>query len=673
VLAINLSVIAVAGIAIYQSRLQYEERARIITQNCAQVLDEYINGVLTKIDVTLLSVGEEAEKQLKSGGIKKESFNAYIKRQYEHIPEFSALRMADAKGDILYGVYVPPGVNIRDREYWYRPRYNPKKEMFIPRPVFGRISKAFVINISRRVNNPDGSFAGVVFGTLSLDNLTKKLSGINLGKQAAFVVLNKDRYVVARYPEPKGIGDITGKQVGSPEFVKLFQEGKNAATYKARSSVDGVERLYSYRKIADYPLYINVGLSKDDYLSEWRKETAKILVLVALLSLVVLCLAYLLHRYIIERERAAEHVRVSEESYRTLFENANDAIIINDMTGKILKANQVACDRLGYTREELMRMTPLEFVSPEFAALFSQRVQQLMVHKQMVFETCHARKNGTLVPTETSARLIQHEGQQAILAIARDITERKKADEALRESEEKLKKIIDGSSAVIFAKDLYGKFLFVNSVFEKLFHISRSEIVGKTDHDIFPKEIADAIREADIRALKADKPIEVEETVPHDEGVHYYISLKFPLYDKNGVPYAICGMATDITERRLERERLQTNEMRLRESQEVAKIGSWTLDVVNNNLEWSDETYRRFDKDPYTFPTSVEYFLGRIYPDDRKLVEKARQDALEKNKPYHVQARIINETGREWIMEELGRVERDSDGDPFVVLRINPA
>ena len=91
--------------------------------------------------------------------------------------------------------------------------------------------------------------------------------------------------------------------------MKLFQAGKIAATYNAHSTVDRVERLFSYRKIGDYPIYINVGLAKEDYLYEWRKQSAQILALVSIFSLVVCVMAYLLHRYITERICAEEEIK----------------------------------------------------------------------------------------------------------------------------------------------------------------------------------------------------------------------------------------------------------------------------------------------------------------------------------------------------------------------------
>jgi two-component system cell cycle sensor histidine kinase/response regulator CckA len=163
----------------------------------------------------------------------------------------------------------------------------------------------------------------------------------------------------------------------------------------------------------------------------------------------------------------------------------------------------------------------------------------------------------------------------------RDVTERRRAEDALQQSKETLQKIMDGSSAIIFAKDLEGKYIFINSLFEKLFHVTKAEIIGKTDQDIFPKEAADAFRAADVRALHAGGPIEVEEAVPQDGGIHSYLSLKFPLYDNNNIPYAVCGMATDITERK----KLEEQSLKYHKLESIGTLAGGIAHDFNNLLQ----------------------------------------------------------------------------------------
>ena len=111
-------------------------------------------------------------------------------------------------------------------------------------------------------------------------------------------------------------------------------------------------------------------------------------------------------------------------------------------------------------------------------------------------------------------------------------------------SEEQLEAILNNSTAVVYLKDLEGRYIFVNSQFETVLHVSNEELRGKTDHAIFPKEVADTLRKNDLDVLKKGGPIELEEFVPHDDGLHAFISIKFPLFNAEGQPESVCGIST---------------------------------------------------------------------------------------------------------------------------------
>ena len=138
------------------------------------------------------------------------------------------------------------------------------------------------------------------------------------------------------------------------------------------------------------------------------------------------------------------------------------------------------------------------------------------------------------------------------------LIQRKRTEEALRESEELLQAILDNSTALIYVKNTQGQYILINHWYETLFHLSRDEIKGKTDYEIFPKEIADVYRQNDRRVTEAKTHAEWEEVVPQDDGIHTYLSSKFPLYDTKGVAYAVCSISTDITERKEVEEALRS-------------------------------------------------------------------------------------------------------------------
>ncbi len=160
--------------------------------------------------------------------------------------------------------------------------------------------------------------------------------------------------------------------------------------------------------------------------------------------------------------------------------------------------------------------------------------------------------------------------EDALIELKENIKEREKAFVSLNESEGRMKAILDHSPAVVYLKDLDGNYLFVNKLYEKLFHVSNNEIQGKSAFDIFPYEVAKTLRKTDLNVLKAGKAMEFEEVMQHKDGLHHYISLKFPLYDTQGKVYSICGISTDITKRKQADKLLRDSETRLRHITESA-------------------------------------------------------------------------------------------------------
>jgi PAS domain S-box-containing protein len=138
--------------------------------------------------------------------------------------------------------------------------------------------------------------------------------------------------------------------------------------------------------------------------------------------------------------------------------------------------------------------------------------------------------------------------------------------------EARLHAILDNTTAVIYAKDIQGRYLLVNRQFEELFHVRREQVVHKTDYDLFPAAMADAFRVNDQRVLETRAPLEVEEVAPRDGEVRTYLSIKFPLWGTAGTPCAVCGISTDITERkRGETRMLQANADLLQMNDELAR------------------------------------------------------------------------------------------------------
>lgn len=132
------------------------------------------------------------------------------------------------------------------------------------------------------------------------------------------------------------------------------------------------------------------------------------------------------------RKKAEEALRLSETHYRTLFNHASDAIFIHDLTGRFLEVNNAALERLGYTRSELLEKTIFDIDDPEYARLVPERLDEIVKKGHAVFETAHVTKEGVVVAAEASSRLIDYDGKEAILSIARDAREKRQVEKALQ-------------------------------------------------------------------------------------------------------------------------------------------------------------------------------------------------------------------------------------------------
>lgn len=235
---------------------------------------------------------------------------------------------------------------------------------------------------------------------------------------------------------------------------------------------------------------------------------------------------------------------------------------------------------------------------------------------------------------------------------------------ALRASEERFRAIMDNTINIVYLKSPDGSYQFINKRYEELFRLRNEDVRGMTDHDIFPKEIADAFRANDLKALASPVPLEFEEIAPVD-GHRVYISVKFRLTDAGGAPYALAGISTDITELKRSQEALRKSEASLANAQRIAHIGNWDWDIPGDELAWSDEVYRIFGLDPDEFGATYEAFIGYVHPEDREFVMREVNDAVMYGKPYSIDHRVLLSDGTEKIVHEQGEVVFDESGRPL--------
>jgi PAS domain S-box-containing protein len=181
-------------------------------------------------------------------------------------------------------------------------------------------------------------------------------------------------------------------------------------------------------------------------------------------------------------------------------------------------------------------------------------------------------------------------------------------ERALGESQRLLQAISDNSTAVIYAKDLAGRYLFVNRRYTEIFHRTQEVIIGHTDHELFPPAAAQAFRGMDERVAAANTPLVEEETAPLDDGLHTYVSVKCPLHDAAGNVCGIFGISTDITDRKRVEGDLRAREEQLRLIIDNALDAVITIDPAGVITGWNPQAEA-------TFGWSRREALGRVLAD----------------------------------------------------------
>lgn len=270
-------------------------------------------------------------------------------------------------------------------------------------------------------------------------------------------------------------------------------------------------------------------------------------------------------------EVVAAHAN-SEDHYRLLIEHAADGIAIYDAMGRMLEVDTRACEMLGYTREEMLGLTLRDIVDPDDKRS-PMRSDVLNTGQTFISERLLRRKDGSAVPCEINARLLEGGGIQAIV---RDVTERKEIEEALRASENKFRAFVEGLGDGLLITDLDDVVLYANRRIAEISGYSVDELVGATTYKIMmPRDQWTHVQKhTEIRRTGVAEQYEMEITRKDGSSVWTQISAT-PLVDANGQVVGTMGAISDITERKRMEEALR------RRNDELALLHETTLGLIN--------------------------------------------------------------------------------------------
>jgi len=279
-------------------------------------------------------------------------------------------------------------------------------------------------------------------------------------------------------------------------------------------------------------------------------------------------------RDITERKRAEEELRASEKRFRTFVDQATDAFFLMDQQLRVVDVNRQACEGLGLSREELIGMHPRQFDVELDEPSIRRLTQPADAGQIITFETRHRRKDGTAFPVEIRTGTFSQGGELFYLALARDISERKQAEERTA----KLAAIVESSDDAIISKDLDGIITTWNTGAERMFGYAAREVIGQSVAMLTPPDRVDEVRGI-LERIRSAKRIDHFETIRRrKDGALVDISLTVsPIIDGSGNVVGASKVARDISERKRAEERLREKDAALETARtELARVSRVT-------------------------------------------------------------------------------------------------
>lgn len=505
----NLCVIGMVALVVVQGRQQAVDNATFLTENYSRILEESLIGFVRNVDNTLLAVVDEAQRQ-RVRGVDDRALNAFLEHQQARLPEALGLRVVDARGIVrnAVGDVRARRADLSDRDYFIRHRDDANAGLVISAPVMSRISDRWVITFSRRLNNPDGSFAGEAHVAVATAQLVELLAKLDLGPNGNSGLWNRTT-LIARHSRDDPAGARTGATTPSAQLRDLLNSGKQSAFYHARSGIDGIERQYHFRRIDDLPLYTVVGLADRDYLADWLGNSLRLALLAAFFVAVTLLFAGLAHGAWRRREKTQQALRESEERLdlcvggadlaMTDWEVQTDKLVFGDGWRKLLGYGPEELAQRPATLAQLIRA---EDVAPAREAL----VRHLKGETPMLeAELRMHHRDGHWVWVLARGRAVERNADgraMRLTGIGMDITRRKQAEAEIARLSQWNELLLNSAGEGIFGVDLEGRCTFINPAAISALGFSRQEVVGRNQHELFHHHRSDGMR-----TQEADCPV----------------------------------------------------------------------------------------------------------------------------------------------------------------------
>jgi diguanylate cyclase (GGDEF)-like protein/PAS domain S-box-containing protein len=420
---------AVAGVMLVELRRDALSQAETGADNLLAAVSQDIGRSIELYDLSLRAVVDGLQlpdmPQLRPELRQAVLFDHSATAEY-----LGAILVLDEHGNVIDDSESVPArqANFSDRDYFKALQAHPDSGLFISAPFHLRMTGHgdLVVALSRRLNHPDGSFAGVVVGTMRLAYFRTLFSRFSLGKSGAVNLFRTDGVVLMRAPYDEQ--QIGRDMSGSSNVRKFISEA--SGQFFGTAKIDNVRRLYNFTRVGALPLVLNVALSEADIYAAWRVTAAIIGGVLFMLCVAISGLGWLLTRELRRRARTEIRTRASEAQYRLLADNATDVIVrLNkDLTRRYVSPASLSV--FGYSPKELIGQRLGETLHPDDWARIAPQVraaQRSCDNAEMCYRFKH--RDGHYIWVDAHYSYVAEDG--GFIVVMRDISQRKQAEHRL--------------------------------------------------------------------------------------------------------------------------------------------------------------------------------------------------------------------------------------------------
>lgn len=441
VIMANLIVAVSSALWLEFSRSRYHDAAAQNARNIAQTVEISLTSLLRSVDISLQGIAHEvALCQEQRHCLPNE---AILESYGAGISEVQSYFLTDASGLSIsrysqLSNFTRIRLDFSGRSNFQEIQAKPERGLVISEPLISRATGQWIISLARPVINREGKFIGAVIASLDLATIQKRFEKINLGPHGAMSIRDAQMGVILRFPEPKGIGTNIGAKNISPQLAILLKENITQGDYRAKTPLDNIERTVAFIRSQNYPVFVNVGLSSDDYLEHWHTE---LWVVIALQLLTLLLSAITArHLYKLYTTQAIEiDLRRATESELLGVVQEHRAILQSEVVGFVMQEgdeivwmNPAFSNMLGYGEWELAEHSMRELFPSETGYQNFQEAANAAIRSGRIYRTqvqfrC---KNGHLGWFDVSGAQLRQGSQDCIWAVV-DISEQKDTEAEL--------------------------------------------------------------------------------------------------------------------------------------------------------------------------------------------------------------------------------------------------